>query len=678
MATTKPKAEPAAEETTAKKGTAARKPTAKAGTATTAARSEKSSATTKKATATGAKKATVAEDKPATAVKKSSTAGTAKKKSTAAAGTTGTRSAAKKSTATATKPAAKKSVEKGTEASTQATEAVKPSVSKSRAKPKTEGALPHNEGVLKEEVNVTDGAVSTLPLIDATALVSAPSREVGEAHPPIGFPESAVKRNFFARLGVLLLLVAVLAASVLIYIYRPTSYVERTDAVNFLYAAGENKTAVVVNGEVRGTLDGALQSALHSARGDVYAAVVGEVLYLIRGKSIIPVAENVLDYQLAAGGSAMAYRTAENCLYYRKTGKRDAASLISKGCMSAAYCLSTDGRELVYTYQREPDGVALLQIESFTDSKPYIESVAGLVPVAVSNKCEYIYFTDESGALFIYNRKTEKRVRCAAAPDAGSLTFNRDCTELLFTEGGATVLFIEGERRQIVGAAAQDSLVLLPNRRVAVLPCSNGVQYMAASFLNAYYLHLVGTGKQLAHLDRRAKLTDISFVDNQDTVTVTDKGVFFLLTDKSSTDTHTVLYRVKPRKTDKELVAWDVAGYQTNVDGSHVLYTGHQDALYAWSTSQNTKRICDSILPDSLTVTADDVFCFYRADGVLAVSDNGRAVRDIATGVQGFLVDTHTVFYITALPDAGGAAVYVNYRNARIGQSLGDGYTDFH
>ncbi len=616
----------------------------------------------KKADATAAaKKTTQAKsDKPAASGKGAA----AKAQGTAAAGT---KSTAKKSAA-GTAATAKKAATGTKSAANKTSRGVK-AASKS--------AQAANEIPPQVTEQQTD-ALPALPLIDAHALVDATPREVGEAHPPVGFPGEMVKRHFFARLGVLLLLAAVLTASVFIYLYRPTSYVERTNTVNFLYAAGENKTTVVVNGVVRGALDGALQGATHNARGDIYAAVVGDTLYLIRGKHIISVAQGVRDYQLSAGGAALVYRTAENHLYYRQTGKRDSALLISKGCMSAAYCLSADGQELVYTYQREGDATPLLQIESFTDSKPYIDSVAGLVPVAVSNKCNYIYFTDESGALFIYNRKLGKRVKCADAPDKGSLAFNRDCTEMLFTEGGATMLFIKGERRQIAGVAAQDSLTLLPNRRVAALPRENGVQYMTASFLNAYYLHLVGTGKQLARLDRRGRLSDISFVDDASDVTVTDKGVFFLLTDKSSTDTHTVLYRVRPRRQDKELVAWDVLRYQTNVDGSRVLYTGHQDALYAWSAAQDTKRLCDSVLPDSLTVTADDVFCFYRADGVLAFSDNGRAVRDIATGVQNFLVDTHSVFYIIQSSDGVSTTVYINYRNARLGERLGDGYTDFH
>ena len=652
-----------------RKSTASAKQSADVGTEATA--KSKSSSTTKKKSTAGAKTATSAKPEVAsdTAEKKPSAT---KKAGGSATKQAGTQSGAKKTAqgkSTATGTTAKKTATGSTKSTTKKATTGEKKAASPKAKPASEAP--------KSEESATEN-LPALPLIDADALVSVTRGEIGEAHPPVDFPKETVKRGFFARLGVLLLLVAVLTASVFIYLHRPSSYVERTNAVNFLYVGGENKTDVMVNGVLRGSLNGALQSSTHNARGDVYAAVVGNTLYLIRGKNIISVAENVQDYQLSADGTAIAYRTAENYLYYRKAGKRDEASLISKGCISAAYCLSSDGRELIYTYQREADSAALLQIESFTGSKPYIESVAGLVPVAVSPKCRYIYFTDESGALFIYNSKKGERVKCAAAPDKGTLTFNRDCTEFLFTEGGATVLFIKGERCQIVGAAAKDALELLPNRRVAILPRRDGVQYMTASFLNAYYLHFVGTGKQLAHLDRRGKLTDISFVDDKESITVTDKGVFFLLTDKSSTDTHTVLYRVKPRKTSKELLAWDVASYQTNVDGSHVLYTGHQDALYAWSTTGETKRICDSVLPDSLCVTADDLFCFYRADGVLAGSDNGRAVRDIAEGVQGFLVDTHSVFYVTASADGAEKTLYINYRNARLGESLGSGYTDFH
>ena len=142
------------------------------------------------------------------------------------------------------------------------------------------------------------------------------------------------------------------------------------------------------------------------------------------------------------------------------------------------------------------------------------------------------------------------------------------------------------------------------------------------------------------------------------------------------TDIHTVLYRIKPRKTEKELVAWDVGNYCTNVDGSRVLYTRHQDALYVWSPSKDDKRICDAILPETLTVTADDVFYFYREDGVLAVSDNGGEVRTVATGVGGYLTDAHSIFYVVTGED-GKNTIYVNYRNARVSDELGNGFTDF-
>ena len=421
-------------EITAKESTASAKQSADV--STEAVKSQRGS-TTKKKTGTGGKAATstAPETTPDTAEKNSS----ATKKS-------GTQSSAKKTAqgkSAATGTTAKKSAT-GSKSSTakKTTAGAKSTGAKKTASPKKKPA----NGAAKDGESIADN-LPALPLIDAEALVSTARGEIGEAHPPVDFPKETVKRGFFARLGVLLLLTAVLAASVFIYLHRPSSYVERTNSVNFLYAAGENKTDVMVNGVLRGSLYGALKTSSCNARGDVYAAVVGNTLYLIRGKNIISVAENVQDYRLAAGGTALAYRTADNHLYYRKTGKRDEASLISKGCMSAAYCLSSDGRELVYTYLREADGPALLQIESFTGSKPYIESVAGLVPVAVSPKCRYIYFTDKSGALFIYNSKKGERVKCAAAPDKGTLTFNRDCTELLFTEGGATVLFIKGERR---------------------------------------------------------------------------------------------------------------------------------------------------------------------------------------------------------------------------------------
>lgn len=623
------------------------------GTATAMSSEEKTESTTAKKNSTAAKKSSTAVKKSSTVAKKSSTAsktgaakGTATKKSTAKSDTVRAKNAASQTPAKATLE-----------------------VEKEEAKVEEAQVPPKAERVADEP---KFEPISNVPIaLPAGQVVKARGRAVSDAHPPLDFP-GQMRRNFFLRLGLILAVFTVLIISAFIYYNRPALYTEQTSSVNFLYVPAEDQTLIFVNGTKRGSAKGELTASSLNGRGDTCAAVIGGELYLIRGKNVTSIAPDVIDFVLAADGDALAYRTAPSHLYYRKTGKRDVPSLISKNCNSAAYCLSQNGKELAYTAV-DTAGVSYLRVESYSSNRPYIENAAGLSPIAISNQSRYIYYTDESGALYVFDSENAQKIKCAAAPDLSSLIFNRDFTEVLFTENGGTVLFVRGERRQIVGAASTEYLQLLPNQRVASRTLANGTQYMMKSFYKNYFLHAVGTGKKLTYLDSRGNLTDVSFVDSAETVTVTDKGVYFLLTGVSGENVSRELYHVKRGKTESARIEWGVTYYCTNIDGSRVLFTGYEDALYVYRAETGTQRICDSIIANTLTVTSDDLFCFYREEGVLTVCDNGGELRDIATGVVHFAVDTHVLYYATEQGENGTFTVYANYRNERLCELVATG-----
>ncbi|MBR3862955.1 MAG: hypothetical protein IKM42_04800, partial [Clostridia bacterium] len=60
-------------------------------------------------------------------------------------------------------------------------------------------------------------------------------------------------------------------------------------------------------------------------------------------------------------------------------------------------------------------------------------------------------------------------------------------------------------------------------------------------------------------------------------------------------------------------------------------------------------------------------------EGVLTVSDNGGELRDNATGVTHFAVDTHVLYYATNHSEDGTFSVYANYRNERLSEEIAAG-----
>lgn len=664
--------------TAKKSGTATKTSAAKSGNGAKTTATKGKSATAKKADVGNATKTGNAKKSADTTVKtKQTVTKTGASKSTT---TTRKKSTASPSSAAETSGAAgdsrATSVKKGTGTRTKKTEKTNESVSDAAKTGESENAT-----ITQEKPNDADAEhfadsgftpISNVPIaLPAGELIRAPGHEVSDAHPPLDFP-AEMKRNFFLRVCIILVVLAILAISAFVYYNRPVRYVEKTWSVNFLYVPAQNQTKILVNGAERGAVEGTLSASSFNGRGDTCAAVIGGDLYLIRGKNIIHVAEDILDFVLAADGGALAYRADTSHLYYRETGKDDTPSLISKNCNSAAYCLSANGKELAYT-ALDDAGVSYLRVESYSSNRPYMENAAGLLPVAISNKSRYIYYTDADGALYVFDSEKSQKVKCGAAPDLTSLIFNRDFTEVLFTENGATVLFANGERRQIVGADSTACLLFLPNQRVASRALSGGTQYMLSSFYKNYFLHEVGTGKKLTYLDRKGNLIDVSFVDSAETVTVTDKGVYFLLTSVNGENVSRELYHVKAGKTQAARIEWGVSHYYANVDGSRVMFTGYEDALYVYRAETGTERLCDSIVADTLSVTADDLFCFCRAEGLLTVSDNGGELRDIATGVLHFKIDAHVLYFATEPSEDGTFQVYANYRNERLCELVATG-----
>lgn len=684
-----------------KKTTATRSAAAKSSTTAKSTKTTKAAAPKSDSSANGAAKATAPKSDTSAngavkATAKKTTSTTASKKSTPAKAaqvptTERKKMATEAKSDTTAQKAASATKKEGTGDKKTATGAKKATAkrqSTAKAKrPQSSNTSAHNTQdqedtqAAKEQTPLTEEAPAIeIPLIrdlptaiPQRELVKDGDREISNARPGVDFPR-AMRQSFFVRLAFLLVVVIVLAASAFIYHHRPAVYTEKTSSVNFLYRAAGDETVILVNGTARGSVTGTVQKTLFSGRGDVCAAVIGGDLFLIRGKRITQMAPDVLDFTLSADGDAVAYRTKPANLYYAKTGKNSTPSLISKECHSAAYCLSANGQELAYTALDEA-GRAQMRVESYSGNRPYIENVVGFSPVAVSDKCRYIYYTDENGALFIFESKTASKIKCATAPDPSSLIFNRDFTELLFTENGGTVFYANGARQQIVGAVSTEYLQLLPNRRVASRTLTGGMQYMVNSFYKNYFLHRVGTGQQLTYLDQKGNLRNVSFVDDVSTVTVTDKGVYFLLTNVNNENVHRVLWHAPRGKTVTHRVDWDVSSYCTNIDGSRVLYTGYEEALYTYRAETGSLRLCDSIKRESLTVTGDDLFCFYLTDGVLAVSDNGGELRELATGVVDFTVDTHVLYYCTAPAADGSFTVYVNYRNERLSDLVLDGVT---
>ena len=180
------------------------------------------------------------------------------------------------------------------------------------------------------------------------AVVDGPRAVRPSSGVPISFPDEE-KHNFFTRILFLLLLAVVVAASVLIFILRPSAYTEQTDSVRYLYRPEQNVTLVTVNGVLRGEIAGSVTYTAADGTGRVSLAIADGKLYTVKGRDVTWVCDGVTDCVLAANGQYLAWRTAEGALFYQAVGKEESRYRISGSCLDDRYCLSPSGKELLYT-----------------------------------------------------------------------------------------------------------------------------------------------------------------------------------------------------------------------------------------------------------------------------------------------------------------------------------------
>jgi len=527
----------------------------------------------------------------------------------------------------------------------------------------------------------------TLPLLDApnsNLPVEAPPQDVGPAVPPIDFSAlTRERRSFWGRLLLLLAVGVVLGLSVLIFVYRPTVYSAPTHSIRFLYRASDHTTQVVYDGEpCKTVLSGELTASMYDTTGSICAAAVGGKLYLVQGDEVEEIAPDVQDFLLSQNGAALVYRSVENVLYYRQLSGAE-VNTVTKDCRDAHYCLSPDGEMLFYTYvvtaaQRE-EGKAHAAVFSLSGEKPYFPETTGILPVAIADDFEHIFYYDKNGDLYYMNADSEISL-CRTRQEGGmQLFFDREFEELLLRDARGMMLWQDGKETMIPQLKSGEILLTLPNQRAGVRALVQGTQYLMRSFDDNYYLKKgeEANGLRLSYLDAGV-LSEVAFINEAvSRPVITDKGVFYLEHRQTEEGVRKDLYFCPPGETAAQRLAWDVEDFCVNSDGSRILHKDFQGALYAArvsGTSLESERLSDYVDRKLCDSNATDMF-YYYVDGALFVSDNGdKPDEPLFTRIEDFSSDAHTTFFFERKED-GSFTVYTKHRNRKVVQ-IASGITD--
>ncbi len=519
---------------------------------------------------------------------------------------------------------------------------------------------------------------------DKLPVKTQPQRGVEVAVPPVNLAMLGTeRRNFWGRLFLLLAVGVVLALSIVIFVYRPTVYSARTHSIRFLYNASQNTTQVLYDGELCDTtLAGELTQSMYDTSGSICAATVGGKLYLVQGDEIEEISPTVQDFLLAQTGRALVYRNAENQLHYVNLLGKSERYTVSRDSRDGRYALSPNGEALFYTYvetKAEDELKTHAAVFLLSGEKPFFPRTTGIIPVAISDSCEHIFYFDEAGDLYYMNEDSEISL-CRRNEGGMEILFDREFEEVLIKDAKGIMLWQDGEETMIPQLKGAENLTLLPNHRADCRVLPAGTQWLVHSFDENYYLKKGGDadGTRLAYLDGD-ELTEVAFLSETESApVVTDKGVYYLERVEAQDGVRKHLYFCPDGKTVAERLSWDVEDYCVNSDGSRILHKDHQGWLYAARVSNghlDSVFISDYVDGKLHHASATDMFYYYVGDNLYA-SDNGvKPEQTLSAELDGFVLDAHTAFFFDAQED-GTYTVYTKHRNRKKLLQVASGIVD--
>lgn len=217
------------------------------------------------------------------------------------------------------------------------------------------------------------------------------------------------------------------------------------------------------------------------------AAVLGKkhpsdkngVLLLICDEKLSKIADGVYDCAVSDNGASVAYVTAGDdtgTLYLYNVKKQTAASvsggipyeslaslILGSDITDGMFVLSPDGRSIAFTKVVNNGTRAYVSVKG---SEP-IPVAADSYPIAISNGAKYIYYIKRNISLTDYNYKftvecgDEVRNLSLDALHLGDgIIFNRDRTEVIFSDDGATYISRKGAERQKLMTGTVDGIIV--------------------------------------------------------------------------------------------------------------------------------------------------------------------------------------------------------------------------
>lgn len=363
--------------------------------------------------------------------------------------------------------------------------------------------------------------------------------------------------------------------------------------------------------------------------GKVAAFITEEdELYVVNGKKVKKVAEDVYDFELSVSGNGIAYVVKEDDerslnLYNVGNGK---STVITDELANLDYAIAPDGKSVAYFVEDDEEDELM-----FSKGKDAVKITSAECELyGISNGGKYIYVSSENdkGESFLYSYDTKGERTKLGGINSSTILFNDDHTQIMFYNEGKTYISTKAKEAEKV-SSDRLSLIIAPGS--STFEDDSSYTYPVSNLYNHVYT-AIGDDSVSAWLIKKNDKSE-KLVSKISQVAL-DASAEYLYYIYDGEDLRFIKISDGDKATERYTeLAEDVDGFVVTSDRKYVYYSA-DDTLYSINGKKGGKPtvVCNDEVK-GVALNSKDVF-YYILDGDLYATTNGKkgskVISDIA------------------------------------------------
>ena len=375
-----------------------------------------------------------------------------------------------------------------------------------------------------------------------------------------------------------------------------------------------------------------------------YSHTAGD-LYVINGKKLQKIAEDVCDYEISVSGKGISYLvrndsdeddkfTTYTLSLYNVGNKK--TTTISDEVASSSTAIAPNGKSVAYYEGDEGDEEYEIEYTLMYSNGKKTEKITSneVNLVGMSNNGKYIYAVrankDEEKTeytLYSYNTKGDGNKLGKIDSEYGySVSFNKDLTQVMFTNDGKTYISTKG-KEAVKAYSGELSLVTPANAAYSyrVNPVSN--------LYNHAYIARDGENNRSVMLIKKNSDKNVRLASKASNVQIDNSGEYlYYLYDGEDARVTKISYGEKA--TEKfTVLAEDVDGFIATPNGKYVYFVS-DGTLYSTNGQKGGKKttVCSENVDGADVSSKGNLYYIY--DGDLYVTSNGKKGKKVLSDVE--------------------------------------------